>query len=189
MRGPLYLASTSPRRGELLAKAAIPFHLHPPGPEPEGAGSPRDKAILRARAKALGAVPPSPEGPVLGADTVVALGELELGKPVDRAAAGEMLRQLEGRDHEVFTAQCLAEPATGRFIEECAVARLRCAVLDPVRIEQYLDTGEWQGKAGGYAIQGHAADFLQLLAGDLDTVIGLSVVSVRRLLVQWSRGT
>lgn len=182
MRGDLYLASTSPRRSELLRAAGIRFALHPPGHEPEGHGTPLDRAAQRARAKATDAVPPVGEGAILGVDTLVIVDDQELGKPRDRAAAAAMLELMADRDHQVVTAHCLFAPATGKVIEEMVASTVRCAALGPETIGSYLDTDDWTDKAGGYGIQSAAGAFMTLVEGALDTVIGLHVPAVRRLM-------
>lgn len=189
----LYLASTSPRRRILLSSAGIDHLVIAPGPEPVGAGTPRERAAGRARAKAVVA----PDAmPVLGepvlilaADTVVALDGQEFGKPGHRAEAATMLRALSGREHSVFTAICLRRvdasadtAAPDAEWRDLAVARVRCDPLTRAQLEAYLDSGEWQGKAGAYGIQGEAAQFMHLCAGALDTVIGLPIDLLRRLL-------
>ncbi len=182
---PLYLASTSPRRCALLDEAGIDFVVVTPGPEPTGHGSPLARAQLRARSKALGAAVPlgAPSGTVLGVDTVVEVDGDELGKPLDRAEAAAMLMRLAGREHLVHTAHCLRpHPATPTWLtEHVATARVAFAALDAAAIEAYLATGEWEGKAGGYAIQGAAGAFCTLVEGERDVVIGLSVAAVRSL--------
>ena len=178
----LYLASTSPRRQELLRDAGIEFVLHPPGPEPEGAGSPRDKAVFRARGKASTATTPENPGAILGVDTLVELDGEEMGKPTSRMAAADMLRRLMGRQHLVFTAHCLVDSHSGGSVEECAQAQVRCRPLEDVELQSYLDSHEWRDKAGGYGIQGVASGFMTLEGGELDTVIGLNLATLGRLL-------
>ncbi len=181
----LYLASSSPRRAALLRAAAIPFALVSPGPEPIGQGAPRELAVQRARSKAgavgLAGLPP---GLVLGVDTVVAMGERDFDQPRDVEAARETLRALQGRTHEVWTALCLQpHPARGdsRF-EALARAVVRFASLDETRIERHVASGAWRGKAGGYGIQDEGVDFVTLIEGARDTVIGLPVATLRELL-------
>jgi septum formation protein len=193
MRGMLYLASTSPRRRELLARAGIEFELHPPGPEPTGSGTPADRATQRACSKAeLAAAPPAP-GLVLGVDTIVVVGRSladpmaiddgrEFGKPTDRQAAAAMLESLAGRDHVVLTAHCVVDTRSRQVATACATARVRCHELAADEIERYLDSGEWTDKAGGYGIQGAAGTFMHVVDGELDTVIGLNLTTVRRLI-------
>lgn len=177
----LLLASTSPRRQALLAAAGIPFRLVRPGPEPEGSGAPREVALLRARAKALGAQRSGLTGPVLGVDTVVACGGVEYDKPASAAEARTMLRALSGRVHDVHTALCLV-PAEGPPREHVADARVRCDELSAARLEQYLESEAWVGKAGSYGIQDPQCDFMHLVHGERDTVIGLPIEALRELL-------
>ncbi len=180
----LYLASTSPRRRELLTAAGIGFALAVPGPEPTGHGAPRALSLQRARAKALQARIPAAAGLVLGVDTVVECGGIELGKPEDAAAARAMLCALAAREHTVHTAHVVQVRPAGQVFELCASARVRCAALTPMAIEQYLASGEWSDKAGGYGIQGAAGAFMRLVSGEFDTVVGLSVAAVRTLLAR-----
>ena len=187
MGGQLYLASTSPRRRDLLRAAGLPFTLHPPGPEPAGEGAPRDLALQRARHKAVGAPAPERPGWILGVDTVVAHGSQEFGKPADRTEAIRMLMALRGREHEVYSGHVLVEaaPADGaapRMFEELTQATVWCREFGDQELEDYLATGDWADKAGGYGIQGPAGAFMSLRQGVLDTVIGLHVAAVERLL-------
>ena len=193
MPGPLdlYLASTSPRRSQLLAQAGIRFELCAPGPEYEGGGSDHDHgetgdpatlAMVRARRKAWWANAADLELPVLGVDTVVDLDGKELGKPLDRAAAAEMLARLAGRTHRVHTAHCLALRKHGRSYESLSTAVVECRTPTPAELARYLDGGEWQGKAGSYGLQDGTQSFLTLVSGSFDTVVGLHVIAVRILL-------
>jgi septum formation protein len=181
----LYLASTSPRRRELLTRAGIAFTCVPPGPEPEDAGDPPALALARARSKCVGAeVPPgAAPGCVLGVDTVVDVDGVEFGKPKDRDDAQRMLRQFAGRVHLVHTGHCVRmHNAAGQLREALTTARVLVRPLTPAEITAYLDSREWEGKAGAYGIQGLAAQFCTVLDGDVDTVIGMSVSAVQGLL-------
>ena len=177
--GELWLASTSPRRRDLLERAGIAFRLAPPGPEPlGGAGAPAELAVERAVAKATGAVlPPGARGRILGVDTVVDCDGVELGKPRDRAEAEAFLRALAGRVHHVHTALALV-PATDRKHARTAVAHagVRIAPLGESALARYLDSELWQGKAGAYGIQDDGAGVsVELVDGARDTVIGLPI--------------
>jgi septum formation protein len=183
----LYLASTSPRRQQLLRAAGIGFRLHAPGPEPEATGAPAAQAAANARAKALTAVQPGGPGRLLAVDTVVAHGDVTLGKPKDEGQARAMLGRLRGETHLVHTAHCLVDLSSGALGEVTSTARVRCDRLTDDQVSAYLALGEWTDKAGGYAIQGAASAFMELVAGDLDTVIGLSVAAVNRLLADAGR--
>ena len=112
-------------------------------------------------------------GAVLGADTVVALDGRLLGKPADRDEAQRMLRDLSGRRHAVLTAVCLISAGgEDAFVDEAAVTFLP---LGDGHLSWYLDRGEWQGRAGGYAIQGSGATLVERVEGDFTTVVGLPV--------------
>lgn len=199
MRAPpeLFLASTSPRRRALLAAAGVRFELCAPGPEyPSGtgdhdseAGDPKALAAERARRKAAGAEVIDPAVPILAVDTVVDLDGVELGKAADRAAAAALLARLAGRRHLVHTAHCLVLPRTGARFERLESAAVDCRRPDAAALERYLASGQWRGKAGGYGIQDPDQTFLQLAAGSFDTVVGLSVAAVRRLLRELGEGT
>lgn len=187
----LFLASTSPRRRELLTRAGIRFALCEPGPEyscggtdhtHQEVGEPTALALGRARRKALGATVLDPDVPVLGVDTVVDLDGRELGKPFDRGDAERMQRLLAGRDHRVHTAHVLVLPASGQCVDELASAVVACRVPSDADLARYLDSGEWRGKAGSYGIQDGSQTFLHLVSGSFDTVVGLHVDAVLRLL-------
>lgn len=187
----LYLASTSPRRRQLLQAARIAFRLHAPGPEvdsPRATDTPADRAAARARSKAVRAVRPAGPGQLLAVDTVVALDGVVLDKPEDSAEAAAMLRRLAGRTHTVHTAHCLLDLEAGALVEAVATSQVRCRLLDDAEIAAYLATGDWRGKAGAYNIQGAAREFMELVAGDRDTVVGLSTAVVLDLLAAQRRG-
>lgn len=187
----LYLASKSPRRRELLTLAGLRFALCEPGEEYESGASEHDSeggdpvvlAQLRARRKALHAQFEDATVPVLAVDTVVDLQGHELGKAADRAAAAAFLSRLAGREHRVHTAHCLFVPAAAQPVfEETASATVACEAPSAERLSRYLDSEQWRGKAGGYGIQDSEQDFLRLLSGAYDTVVGLHVPAVQRLL-------
>ena len=178
------LASTSPRRRELLAAAGIDFELVAPGEEAvtEARSDPGKLALELALAKAQGAEFGGRSGVVLGADTVVELDGEILGKPRDRDDAREMLLRLAERVHGVYTGHALARVDDGvldaRWLVKLASSRVEMRALDERELERYLDRQDWTDKAGGYGIQSDAASFATLVEGELDTVIGLNVRSV-----------
>lgn len=187
----LYLASKSPRRRELLTQAGIRFALCQPGEEYRAGlsehdcegGAPQALAQARARRKALHAEVLSRGVPVLAVDTVVDLDGRELGKAADRDAAAAFLARLANQEHRVHTAHCLVVPAASeRVFEETASSVVSCASPSGDRLSRYLDSDQWRGKAGGYGIQDSEQDFLQLVSGSFDTVVGLHVAAVQRLL-------
>jgi septum formation protein len=174
----LVLASGSPRRRALLAKAGIAFRVVVPD-VPEDAperGDPHAVAAANARRKAEAVAGDL----VLGADTVVSVGDRLLGKPRDEADARDLLRAISGTTHVVVTAVALK--ARGRILERTVATRVTMRRLDEQEIRAYAASGEGMGKAGGYAIQETADRFVTALAGPLDNVVGLPVDAVRELL-------
>lgn len=188
----LQLASTSPRRRDLLTAAGLRFALCPPGPEyvDEGdehasvAGDPRQHAIVRATRKGEGATAVVADAPILAVDTVVDLGGRELGKPRDVAEAEAMLTALAGRAHFVHTAHFLRHDASGFRGLRVATSEVVCGLPDAAALRRYLDSGQWRGKAGGYGVQDDAQSFFRVLHGRYDTVVGLSVAAVQELLAE-----
>ena len=187
----LWLASTSPRRRELLERAGMRYCLCEPGPEygpgeagehQSTSGDPAAHALERARRKALGAKPPDAAIAVLGVDTVVDLDGTELGKPRDRDDAERMLRRLSGRSHRVHTAHCLSLRARDQVASARGTAVVACRTPTLPELERYLASGQWRGKAGSYGIQDEAQRFFSLVEGSFDTVVGLHVVDVVGLL-------
>lgn len=180
----LILASASPRRAELLTAAGFRFDVVPADVHeaPHPRELPQDYALRVARDKARAIADKCQDSAdvVLGADTVVvAAGEI-LEKPRDSADARRMLRLLSGTVHDVHTAVVIRERATER--SEVVTTRVWFQPLDDAEISWYADSGEPQGKAGGYAIQGRAARFIERIEGSWSNVVGLPVATVYRLL-------
>jgi septum formation protein len=140
---------------------------------------PRPLAQRLARAKCAAAARPGAF--VLAADTVVACGRRILPKAETRDQAAGCLRLLSGRRHHVYTAVVLAAP-DGRVAERVCDSAVTFARLAPAQQAAYLDSGEWQGKAGGYAIQGRAAAFIRFLSGSHSNVVGLPLFETAQLL-------
>lgn len=177
----LVLGSASPRRLALLAQIGIvPDAVRPAEIDetPAKGELPRPYAERMAEEKAA-AVPRAPDELVLAADTVVALGRRILGKPADAAEAGRFLRLLSGRRHRVITAIVLrGETAQARTVE----TMVRMKRLAEEEIAGYLASGEWEGKAGGYALQGRAAAFVPAISGSFPGVVGLPLAETWALL-------
>lgn len=180
----IYLASGSPRRRELLAQLGISFELSVMDiDESLRPGESADAYVCRMACDkvraSLGQLS-ARRAPVLGADTTVVIGRQILGKPADRDAAAEMLRRLSGRDHDVLTAVVISDE------EREAVAVSRTVVtfrpLSDAEIDSYWATGEPRDKAGGYAIQGLGAVFIEAIAGSYSGVMGLPLFETARLL-------
>ena len=179
---PLILASASPRRLELLARIGVaPARVLPADVDesPRRDEVPRLLAARLAEAKALAVE--APGALVLAADTVVGVGRRILGKPADAAEARRFLELLSGRRHQVHTGVVLRLPdgALRRRLVSSVVAFQR---LTAQQIAAYLDSGEWQGKAGGYAIQGRAEMFVRFLSGSHSNVVGLPLFETAQLL-------
>ena len=180
----LVLASASPRRLALLAQigiapdAVIPSEIDETPLQNE---LPRAHAGRLARQKALAVAAMEPGAFVLAADTVVACGRRILPKTLDRAEAERCLKLLSGRAHRVHTGLCLAVGG----VPSCRIVTTRVAMkrLSEAEIAAYLDSGEWDGKAGGYAIQGLAAAFVREIAGSYSSVVGLPLHETAQLLI------
>jgi len=202
----LVLASASPRRQELLRNAGISFTVHPADIDetPLTNEAPRDCAERLAREKALAVWRTRPQDSVLGADTIVVVDEIILGKPVDVEDAVRMLRMLSGRVHRVITGVCVvaavpsdqlpvASKAAPHFDESLRPSNPDMRVssettlvtmtqLSDDEIREYVATGEPMDKAGAYAIQGMASRWIPRIEGDYTNVVGLPIALVYRML-------
>ncbi len=191
----IYLASRSPRRLELLGQLGIECQLlldeDParaealemviPGELP--AAYVNRVALAKARAAlARLAATGLPPAPLLCADTTVAVGGSILGKPVDEADAVRMLRLLSGRTHKVFTAVVVASNDGARILTTTQRSRVRFCRLKPEQLAAYVASGEPFGKAGGYAIQGRAAQFVRSIEGSHSGIMGLPLYETSLLL-------
>lgn len=183
LRRMLYLASKSPRRRELLARLGVPFGtVDLDVPEVRGDDEPVPDYVCRvAREKAgAGLQRLGGDALVLGSDTEVVLDGRVFGKPRDAKDATDMLAALSGCTHEVLTAVTLA--GCGHAAHALSVSEVTFAPLSPAQVAAYVDTGEFEGKAGGYAIQGAAEAFITRLAGSYSGVMGLPLFETARLL-------
>jgi len=179
----IVLASSSPRRAEILTSLGIPFLIDPSCvPEEIGPGETGRDAVERlAAAKAAEVVPRHPGKLVLAADTLVLLGSEILGKPRDDADAARMLRLLSGKRHRVVTAVRLrgAEGPGRGLVAESAVDM---APISPEELDWYVGTGEPRDKAGAYAVQGLGARFIEGVEGSYSNVMGLPARGVYLLM-------
>ncbi len=178
----LILGSASPRRKELLAGLGIvPDLILPPDidEDPRRGELPRPYALRLAREKAL-AVPSDPEDVVLCADTTVALGRRILGKPADAGEAAAFLTALAGRRHQVITGVAVRRGDRVLVRESLSVVRMKR--LSDGELNAYLASGEWQGKAGGYGIQGLAGALIPWISGSYTGIMGLPVAETAALL-------
>jgi septum formation protein len=187
----LVLASGSPRRVELLQQAGVePDRLIPSEIDetPKRAEHPASLAKRLSREKAERAReifrkdPDEGEAYILAADTVVSVGRRILPKAEMADEAANCLRLLSGRSHKVHTGVCLITPS-GKLRQKLVETRVRFKRLSREELESYLASGEWRGKAGGYAIQGLAATFVVKLVGSYTNVVGLPLTETVNLLV------
>ena len=180
----MVLASGSPRRLELLRQIGIePDAVDPPEIDETVLPRelPRDHARRLAAEKAAATAVRHPNAYVLAADTVVACGRRVLPKAEDTTTARRCLDLLSGRGHRVYGGICLRTP-DGRSLLRLVETRVTFKRLSSADIDRYLAGGEWRGKAGGYAIQGHAAAFVTGLVGSYSNVVGLGLYETAALL-------
>ena len=184
----LILASASPRRAELLTSAGFHFEVVPADVDetPKPSESPKAYALRVARDKAVAvsARRQEPGSVVLAADTVVVADGEILGKPRDSVDAARMLRRLANAVHDVLTAVVIRAPAGERA--EVVTTRVSFLPLDETEIAWYVASGEPDGKAGAYGIQGRAARFIERIDGSWSNVVGLPLATVYRLLKEVS---
>lgn len=178
----LVLGSASPRRLDLLAQLGVTPHAVRPADIDE---DPRPRELPRAYCARIALekaqATPCAEGEVvLSADTTVALGRRILGKPEDATQAAEFLVLLGGRRHSVITSVVLRTNA--RIWQRQVVSAVKMKRLSDTELNGYLDSGEWQGKAGGYAIQGRATAFIPWMSGSHSAIIGLPLCETAQLL-------
>jgi septum formation protein len=181
----LHLASQSPRRRELLARLGLAFGVLDidVAERRQPTEAPEDYVRRVAREKAgagLLQVMQAPDGLVIGADTEVVLGNEVFGKPRDASDAAAMLRRLSGRTHRVLSAVSVV--SAGREMQALSESEVTFAELGDAAIDAYVASGEPEGKAGGYAIQGIAQMFIPRLSGSYSGVMGLPLFETAQLL-------
>ncbi|MBQ2848206.1 MAG: septum formation inhibitor Maf [Clostridia bacterium] len=176
----IILASSSPRRKELMATAGLDFEIKVKDVDesiPDGT-PPIDAAKMTAKKKALAVADDFSDCIVIGADTIVVAGDKILGKPADKADACSMLRMLSGIEHEVITGVCIA---CGEKTENFAtVSKVKFYDLTDEEIESYVATGEPMDKAGSYGIQGRGCTLVEKIEGDYFNIVGLPVAELVR---------
>lgn len=175
------LASKSPQRRALLEALGVEFEVAEPKVEELAEGEPSELVLVNARWKAASiAATARPGTLVIAGDTEVSLDGEVLGQPESEAEAREHLRRLSGREHEVFGALALLGPeldAGGAFRgrEGVVSTRVRFRELDQPLVEAYVASGEWEGRAGSYAVQGLGSALVEGVRGDVSNVIGLPI--------------
>ncbi len=175
---PLLLASTSPQRRAILEQLGIPFDAVAPRYEERPGADPVEHAVGKARSVADEAG----DRPVLAVDTAVVCEGRAYGKPADATEAEAMLEGLGGRMHEVVSGLCLLTP--GWETADSDVTRVTFRPLTARDLAAYVASGEWQGRAGAYAIQGRGAALVERIEGDYLNVVGLPAALLVRLLAE-----
>ncbi|HEX8457295.1 MAG TPA: Maf family protein [Pyrinomonadaceae bacterium] len=179
----LVLASSSPRRAEILRAVGWPFETAVAGvDETLGEGESAFEYVERlACEKAEAVAEGRTQGLVLGADTTVVVGGRVLAKPTDAEDARRMLRLLSGRWHDVLTGVALVRAETGEVVVSHELTRVRFAEMTDAEIDWYVASGETEDKAGAYAVQGRASLFIEEIEGDYWNIVGLPVRLVYKL--------
>lgn len=178
----LVLASASPRRRELLEQLGLILDVSPANVDetPQPGERPADyvKRVAAAKCDAIAAARATglPTLPIVAADTIVIVDDAILGQPADEADARRMLLALAGRRHDVTTAYRIS--FRGKTLERSVTTNVSFRSLQPVEVDAYLASGEWRGKAGGYAVQGRAGAFTTELRGSHTNVIGLPLAEL-----------
>jgi septum formation protein len=181
------LASASPRRIELLAQIGVKAIVHPVGiDETQNHNEPvmdyvQRLAMEKAR-RGFETVEDRQDMPVLGADTVVEVNGMILGKPESRDHAAKMLQQLSGQKHKVHTSVAIV--TEDKVLKDTSSSEVRFRKMDNWEIDSYLETGEADDKAGSYAVQGMAAQFIKNINGSFSGIMGLPLYETAELLNQ-----
>jgi septum formation protein len=181
---PLTLASRSPQRRAILEQLRIPFEVVPPRYDEQHEEGADPIAVVRAHAegKARSVARDEDDRPVLGVDTEVILDGRVYGKPADAGEAAAMLDELGGRTHVVLSGLCLV--TAGWHVVEHEQTRVTFRPLTARDLATYVASGEWESRAGGYAIQGLGASLVEGIEGDFLNVVGLPAARLVRLLAQ-----
>ena len=173
VRTALVLASSSPQRRAILEQLRIDFEVVPVDVEERTSGVPHEVARDNALAKARAGEAARPLATVLGVDTIVVCDGAILGKPASESDAEMMLGRLSGRTHRVISGLALIRSSNPQVVHEVTEVTFR--TLGDGLVRRYVQTGEWAGRAGGYAIQGQGAGLVRSIAGDYLNVVGLPV--------------
>ena len=181
---PLVLASTSPQRRAILEQLHIPFDVVAPSYDEQTppAADPLQVVREHARGKARSVADIAEDRPVIGVDTAVVLNGRIFGKPENATEAEQMLEELSGKTHVVVSGLCLLTP--GWEDVEHEATRVTFRELAPRELGTYVATGEWEGRAGAYAIQGRGASLVRCIEGDYLNVVGLPAALLVRLLAE-----
>jgi septum formation protein len=184
----LILASSSPRRRELLTKAGLPFLVIEPDPAAEcgvcSRETPPELVARLAHQKAADVIARVDSGLVIACDTVAECRGQILGKPSHRDHAREMLCRLRGRPHSVYSGLCLWDKESARRSVRVDVSKLTMAAISDAAIEEYLDTDQWIGKAGAFGFQ-DGPPWIELISGSPTNVVGLPMETLKSMLLEF----
>ncbi|MCQ2600073.1 MAG: Maf family protein [Treponema sp.] len=187
---PIILASSSPRRQEILKNLKIPYQVIMPNINENNSSdkNPMELTESLARAKVQAVVhslPPKQVIPwILGADTIVSINNKNLGKPSSPDEAFEYIKTLQGKTHTVCTSIALYNGTKKSTVTKTAVAKVTFAPMSQKEIEAYVETGDWHGAAGGYRIQGMASCFITKIEGTQSCIVGLPIFELYDILKQ-----
>ncbi len=184
----LILASSSPRRRQLLSEANYRFRVVQPDDDAEcgicSRETPPELVVRLAFQKAANVIGKIDSGLVLACDTVAECNAVVLGKPENREHAKEMLQRLSGREHNVYSGLCLWDKSSSKRIVDVDVSRLVMEELSNAQLEAYLDTDLWVGKSGAFGFQDGPA-WIRLLSGTASNVVGLPMELLQRRLEEF----
>jgi septum formation protein len=180
------LASSSPRRVEILKKAKIDFEVMSPENIKENniSTDPVSHVLELSRKKAESVSQKVKDGLILGSDTIVVLNGEILGKPRDQEDAFRILKKLSGKEHKVYTGITLSDKRNGKILSDYQLTKVRFNQLKDKEIKDYIKTGEPLDKAGAYGIQGRGNFLVEEIDGDLDNVIGLPMKKLKELILK-----
>jgi septum formation protein len=182
----LILASSSPRRAEILKKEKIEFDIRfPPNINEERAAyDPVEHVLTLSKEKALSVSRQMEEGIILGADTIVVLDGEIMGKPQDKDEAFLILKKLSGKTHEVYTGMTLLNKYNGKTVSDYDCTEVEFNQLEDEKIVNYINSGEPMDKAGAYGIQGMGSFLVEKIQGSMDNVIGLPTEKLKEMLIR-----
>lgn len=180
---PLILASGSPRRKEILDTMGLSYIVDVSDADESYLAGPENMVLELSRRKAQAVAPKHPHAIILAADTLV-FGEKVLGKPHDAAHAKEMLHELSGNWHSVYTGVTMINTHSGKTLSNADMTRVHFVELSDEEIDAYIKSGECLDKAGAYAIQGMGGMFIDRIEGSYSNVVGLPMTLVRSMLLE-----
>lgn len=179
----IILASTSPWRRRLLAKSGIRVQVHSSGfRELRTHIKPAFLARYNAVGKAKEVARLYNNAIIIGVDTIGVLRGKIILKPDGRADAKRMLQSLSGRTHRVISGLCVINTATGKLMKTAVTTKVTFRVISEEELERYLDSGQWKGKAGAYAVQARAKGFVAKIEGDITNVVGVPIATLQKIL-------